>query len=237
MTTYDTIEFGGEEKSFVDWGISASSVHGQKQNQEEDTFTITLGMVSLVDESVNPTFPFEASIIVRVSRKLSNGIFSDGAIKFQGKRVGRPEKGDNQGQGVTYKFSGPWYDLKHTQYQQAFKGAGGVDWLVAETVLFSYAQGFKFGGAEFYYGNISAGDQIHLILQWLLDQYAAQGMDAPFQFVGHDLGSAVTVAANSSGGFFSWPITGTPTISLELFSVFMPTFITKPIFCANSKSI
>jgi len=236
----DTLTLNGVEKSFSDWGFG-SSVSGRKINQAADEFTATIINSTLAAEAATPTFPFESQIIVQSNRSGSSESYSDGTIKFQGKRVGQPMKGSAGGQGVTYKFQGPWYDLENTHYQQTYQGSTLV-YTLAETVLFSYAQSYQSSGQEIYYGLISVGDQIHFILQWLLDQYAIQNMAAPFQFSGHAIttqavtgvSASVDSSPTNNAGFFSWTAASNRTISPALFSLYLPTFITKPLTCADA---
>jgi hypothetical protein len=230
--TCDTLTLGGAEKSFVDWGFS-TAISGEKNNQAADTFNATLVTANIADEATAPTFPFEAQVIVRVNRALSAGVFSGGTIKFQGKRVGQPMKASSSGQGVTYKFEGAWYDLSNTHYQQAFQGVSG-QYAIGETILFCYAQMYNANGSSYSYGLISVGDQIQFILEWLLAQYAAQGMAAPFKFTGRNHALTPAVATNPYGGFYYWPAVGGTTISAALYSLYLPTFITKPIMCAEA---
>jgi hypothetical protein len=251
--TYDTLTYNGVEKSFVDWGFG-SSVNGRKVNQGADEFTATIVNKDLASEQTSPTFPFEAQVIVRTARISADGSsnsFSGGVIKFAGKRVGQPMKAGSNGQNVTYKFKSAWYDLENTHYQQAYKGGatgGSIQFVLPETVLFSYAQNYTLSGQELYYGNISAGDQIQAILEWLLIQHRLAGYAAPFQFSGsthytggtggwsHSDGTPVngTGVATASGVFYHWTLAGTPTISASLYSLWLPTLITKPLMCSDA---
>jgi hypothetical protein len=244
---YDTLTYNGVEKPFLDWGFGAGSVKDKLVDRAADEFSGTIVNASIGTEQTTPTFPFEAQIVVRVNRSVGssspNGslqgapvCFTGGTISFQGKRVGQPLKASSSGQGVSYKFKGAWYDLENTQYIQSFIGGNNVTYYIPETVLNSFVQYFNSGGIEKYWGNISCGDQIQAILQTLLDTYALQGLPAPFQFVGHDVGSTPTATFNLglNAVYYSWPMTGTPTISRSLFSLYFPTHITKPISCADS---
>ena len=239
--TYNTLQYNGVEKSFADWGIALDSVRGKKQTRAVDSLEFTLPMASISSESDSPTFSFEGQVIVRVNRVNSGGTFSGGTVKFVGKRLARPAKASGRGQGVKYKFEGPWYDLANTDYLQSFKGAGGFIYYLPETVFNTTSAGFPVGQIQ-----CSVGDQIQAILQWLLDQYAQQGLAAPFQYVGRALHSgALDMTYNStigtpggdygiSGHKYNYLIQSNPTIDLTLFSLFLPTQIKKPMKCATA---
>lgn len=223
--TYDTLEYNGTEKTLTDWGFSAESVRSLRRCQSADTFTATIINAMIADECTSPTFPFEAQIICRTNRVGSPGSFSGGLIKFQGKRVDQPLRAASHGQGVTYKFRGPWYDLENTHLQQTFKGAS-TTYLLAETVL-NTSTAVTSGQVL-----ISVGDQLQATLQWLLDQYAAQGMAAPFQYKGRTL-NAGAIDLNSTSGVYNYALDAATTISAALFTLFLPTYITKPLMCSD----
>jgi len=123
---------------------------------------------------------------------------------------------------------GPWYDLANTDFQQIFYGSGGIAYLLGELVM-NTSTAVASGQIL-----ISVGDQLQAILQWLLDQYAAQGMAAPFQYVGRAL-NAGAIDLNSTGGVYNFSVTGsTTTIDLSLFSLLLPSYIAKPMKCADA---
>lgn len=238
---FDTLTYGGVEKSFAAWGFGRNSVHGKKRVNAADTFTATLVNAVLATECDSPTFAFEGKIIVRVNRALSGGTFSGGTVKFVGKCISQPARASGRGQGVTYNFQGPWYDLMNTDLQQLFQG-NGQTYLLPETIL-NTSTAVTVGQIQ-----ISVGDQIQAALQWVLDQYAAQGMAAPFQYVGRALNAgAIDLNVNplltgTPGGDYSFigrkynyhlPTGGSLTIDVSLYSLFLPTFIEKPMKVAQ----
>jgi hypothetical protein len=233
-TVYDTLEYAGNELSFAGWSF-AFDVTDELGNQKADVFTATILGADLATETDSPTFPFEAPIIVRTNRASSDGSpnsFSDGMITFSGKRVGNPTKATGNYQGVTYKFHGPWYDLLNTHFQQDFYGESDdgdpVAYLLPELVLNS-STAVTAGQIL-----ISVGDQIQAILQWLLDQYAAQGFDAPYQYVGRAL-DAGAINLNSTDGTYDYLVDeSTTTIEYSLFGLFLPSYIAKPMMCADA---
>jgi hypothetical protein len=92
---------------------------------------------------------------------------------------------------------------------------------------------------------ISIGDQLQAILQWLLDQYAAQGMAAPFQYVGRDLNAgaidlnitgtaAVGANTDKAGNAYDFHVNSASTIDTALFAQFLPSYIAKPMMCAQA---
>ena len=227
--TYDTLTYSGNEKSFAAWGF-AFDVTDELFNQKEDVFTATLLGKNLATETNSPTFPFEAAIIVRTNRTSSTGAtnsFSGGSMTFSGKRVENPTRATGAYQGVTYKFKGPWYDLANTDFQQPFIGVSGVSYLLPELVM-NTSTAVSSGQIM-----ISVGDQIQAILQWLLDQYSAQSMSAPFQYVGRTLHSGA-IDLNSTGGVYNYSVSGSTTIDASLFSLFLPSYIAKPMKCADA---
>ena len=231
---YDTLEFDGNEQSFAGWMFSFDTTDELK-NQFEDIFTATILGADLATETDSPTFPFEAPIIVRTNRASSSGdanSFSGGTITFSGKRVGNPARATGNYEGVTYKFLGPWYDLSNTHFQQEFFGESSdgdnTVFLLPELVM-NTSTAVTAGQIL-----ISVGDQIQAILQWLLDQYTAQGMALPFQYVGRAL-NAGAIDLNSTDGTYNFAVTeDTTTIEFNLFALFLPSYIAKPMMCADA---
>ncbi|HEY2082654.1 MAG TPA: hypothetical protein VGI88_07690 [Verrucomicrobiae bacterium] len=237
---FDTLQYNGLERTFANWGFSLSSVQGTKYNLREDVFRATVAGANVSDD---PIFPFEAQVIVRTGRTSATGAdnsFSGGTTKFTGKRVGMEGSATGRGQGVAYEFLGPWYDLSNTHYLQTFKGVAVLPYAPGEVVLnTSTANNLNL---LFY---ISIGDQIQAILQWLLDQYAAQGMSAPFQYVGRDLNAgaidlsvtgnaAVGQNTNKAGNLYNLHVNAASTIDAALFAQFLPSYIAKPMMCSQA---
>ena len=229
-TLYDTLAYDGSEKSFAAWGFSYDTTD-ELGNQKADVFTATIVGADISAEGDSPTFPFEAPIIVRTNRTSSTGdtnSFSGGSITFSGKRVGNPAKCTGKYEGVTYKFEGPWYDLSNTHFQQLFLGADDLEYLLPELVLNS-STAVTSGQIL-----ISVGDQIQAILQWLLDQYAAQGFSAPYQYIGRALDAGV-INLNSTDDVYDYLVNeSTTTIDYSLFALFLPSYIAKPMTCADA---
>jgi hypothetical protein len=235
----DTLTYNGTEKSFRDWGFSLDSVRGEKVPNGMDTFQATVVNTTVSAEADAPTFPFEAQIVVWVNRTLTGSTWSGGTVKFIGKRTLQPLAASANGHGVTYQFEGPWYDLMNTDYLQLFLGANGISYYLPEVVL-NTSTAVTAGQIQ-----ISVGDQIQAILQWLLDQYAAQSMLPPFQYAGRTLNSGaidlnVGAGAGTPGGNYSftgrlytYQLATTPTIDPSLFSLFLPTLIQKPSKCGQ----
>jgi len=230
MAYFDTLTYNGSERSFAACGF-AFDVTDELWNQKADLFTATLLGVTLAGETDSPTFPFEAAIIVRTNRASTDGgtnSFSGGSLTFQGKRVGNPARATGTYQGVTYQFHGPWYDLANTDFQQLFYGANGVAYLLPELVMNTST---AVGSGQIM---ISVGDQIQAILQWLLDQYTAQGLSAPFQYTGRAL-HAGAIDLNSTAGVYNYSVNpATTTIDASLYSLFLPSYIAKPMKCADA---
>lgn len=235
---YDTLQFNGIERTFAAWGFSLDSVHSRRGNQKADTFTATIPGASVSDD---PVFPYEAVVIVRTNRASDTGAdnsFSGGIIKFQGKRTKNPLKASGKMRGVDYQFEGPWYDLGITQYLQTFKGFT-TNYNPGEVVLNTAAFPLiSTGGLRF----ISVGDQIQCILQFVLDSYAALGLDAPFKYVGRDLtGGAINLNVTGGtrlpadqntdgvGAIYVNSVNAGTTIDLSLFKLFLKSEIIRPM--------
>lgn len=238
---YDTLEVGGVEKSFHDWGIQLNSIRGKKRVKQADTFMATVANSDVVTQAGTPTFAFEASGIVRVNRALSGGVYSGGTVKFIGKRIEQTLKTDGAGHLTTYTFKGPWYDLENSDFLQVFLGVSGGYYL-PEVVLFTANQILSVGGTEYAWLPISAGDQIQIILQFVLDRYAEQGLSAPFQYKGRALnagavdltaGSTVVGTAGGDNNFYgqgyNYHLQTGMSIDRSLYSLFLPTLISKPM--------
>lgn len=258
---YDTLTYNGNEKSFADWGFEISSVRGEKGVGRADTFEATIVTNDIASESNSPTFPFEASVVVRVNRSSASGAansFSGGTIKFQGKCV-KPgiATAAAAGHKTKYVFHGPWYDLENSDYMQLFKGSSGTPYLLPETCMFTAYQSVTVSGTTYGAMAISVGDQIQGILQFLLDAYSQQGMAAPFQYKGRALnaGAVDYTFNNTITGTSGWdgnpahfdytfwgykynyqiPKDGSLTIDKSLFNLFLPSLPgQKPSKCSEA---
>src|SRR6185312_10361962 len=205
------------------WGFERHSVQCARHNLCEDVFRATVAGASVSDD---PVFPFEAPVIIRTGRASTMGAdnsFSGGTTKFSGKRVGLEAAANGLGQGVTFEFLGPWYDLANTHYLQTFQGTAVLPYAPGEVVLNTSTANSSHALCF-----ISIGDQLQAILQWLLDQFAAQGMSAPFQYVGRDLNSgqidlsvtgtaAIGVNTDKAGNAYSFHVNEASTIDTALF--------------------
>ena len=244
---YDTLTFLGVEKSFAGWNFALESVQDQLTNQGHDIFSAMIAGASIAAEADSPTFGFEQTAIVQINRTLTGSTWSGGTIVFTGKRVENPGQATGNRRGVTYKFHGPWYDLSNTHYLQTFMGQGAGTYLAAETIL-NTSTAVTTGQIQ-----ISLGDQIQAILQWCIDSYRAQGLAVPFQYVGRTLDTSVvaTGAINlnvgtgtgTPGGNYSFTgrqytfaLSTSPAITIDasLYQIFLPSYITKPLMCADA---
>ena len=248
--TYDTLTYNGIEKAFSDWGIK--NPEGNKINQQADTFTATLAEIAIASEATNPTFPFEAVVTIQSNRSftaggagggMANGVagtFSGGTIKFQGKAMQPKGKVDASGSAAVYTFKGPLYDLSQVHYQQTYRGGNNQVYIGAETVL-NTSTAVPTGQAF-----ISVGDQIQAIAQWLLDAYAQQNMAAPFQYIGRALNTTTiapgqtaivptgAIDLTSAAGTYNYHVKAGNTIATDLYTLFFPSYITKPLMCAEA---
>jgi len=237
MPTFDTLKYNGVERTFANWGFILDSCVSKRGNQKVDTFAATIGGA---DITADPTFPYWAAVEVRTGRVSAGGTdntFSGGTLRFQGKRIRSPMKANGAYSGVTYEFQGPWYDLDVSPYLQSFKGVSS-NFSPGEVILNTAAYPFiSTGGLRF----ISAGDQIQGILQFVLDGYAAQGLPAPFRYVGRNLHSGaidlnvsgigtgvVSENTDASGAPYNYPLNAGTTIDLSLFKLFLKSEIVRP---------
>jgi hypothetical protein len=238
--TFDTLDYNGTERSFAKWGFELRGAQCLHHNLREDIFRATIATASISDD---PIFPFEAQVIVRSGRASASGndnSFSGGMTKFSGKRVGMEAAASGRAQGVTYEFLGPWHDLANTHYLQTFKGVAVLPYAPGEIVLNTST-----ANNSHTLSFISIGDQLQAILQWLLDQYAAQGMAAPYQYIGRDLNTgaidlsvtgtaAVGVNTDKAGNAYDFHVNAATTIDSALFAQFLPSYIAKPMMCAQA---
>ena len=234
--TYDTITLNGVEKTFADWNLDQSNLHASFKNQAADTLQISITNRNIATEADAPTCAFESQAVIRVNRTGAGTTWTGGTIKFVGKRIQPPLKASGSGHRVSYTFQGPWYDLANSDYQQTFKGGDGVVYFSPEVVLFT-STAVATGSII-----ISVGDQLQAIAQWVLDQYAQQGMAAPFQYKGRamnagkiDLNSNSSVVGTAGGNYsfqrylFNYHLQAGQTIDASLYSLFLPTFIERPM--------
>lgn len=237
---FDTLEYNGTERTFANWGFARHGTQCVRSNMREDVFRTTVAGANPTDD---PVFPFEAQVIVRTGRESATGSdnsFSGGVIKFSGKRVGMEASATGRAQGMMYEFLGPWYDLANTHYLQTFRGAAVLPYAPGEVVLNTSTANAE-GALSF----ISIGDQIQAVLQWLLDQYSAQGMPAPFQYAGRDLNagkidlsfSGITTPGRNTdkaGNAYVYHVNAAATIDAALFAQFLPSYIAKPMMCSQA---
>lgn len=180
MATFITLEYGGTEKTLANWGFDLSTARCDFQTLAPSTFMLRCATADVEDD---PAIPFAGSVIIRRDRESSTGnddSFSGGTIEFQGKRTWLQHSGDGSGEGLVYTFSDPWWDLQNTAYLQPWRHSSSPPAMetqyASEGFLFTQYNASKVNKWE----KITAGGQITNILQFLLDQYSAQSMSAPF---------------------------------------------------------
>ena len=237
---FDTLEYNRTERSFAQWGFESHGTQCQRHNLREDLFRATIPAASISD---NPIFPFEAPVIVRTGRVSTTGndnSFSGGLTKFSGKRAGLEAAASGRAQGVTYEFLGPWHDLANTHYLQTFQGVAVLPYAPGEIVLNTST-----ANSSHSLSFISIGDQLQAILQWLLDQYASQGMAAPYQYIGRDLNAgaidlsvtgtaSLGINTDKAGNAYDFHVNAASTIDSALFAQFLPSYIAKPMMCSQA---
>ena len=240
--SFNTLQIvGGAERSFAAWGFARDAVKQTRRNKGDDVFSAFIPGSSVAD----PVFPFEAQVVVRTGRTSSSGAdnsFAGGVVKFSGKAMPPVAVATGAKRGATYQFIGPWYDLSNTHYEQLWKGGTPNPFAIGEIILNT---GVTPAGSLLY---ISIGDQIQAILQWLLDQYSAQGLAAPFQYAGRalnpathtvDLSTSGKAAApgqntDKAGNIYVQQLAANPTIDQALFAQFLVSYIAKPMMCSQA---
>ena len=179
--TYTTLEYNGSERALADWGIAEQGCTLTVASLEDDLFRCMISRALCTDD---PVFPFEGAVILRTARVSTTGAvnsFSGGLIEFSGKRLLHVVDGRPNFEGVYYNFAGPWYDVRECPYQQLSAWwLGPVDQIGNDLssdvlVMFKLVDGL--------YSRVGTKIQILDTLQHVLDQYALQGMAAPFQVV------------------------------------------------------
>ena len=177
--TYTTLTYNGAEKTLAAWGIAEDGCVLTLANLELDTLRVAVPAASCTDD---PIWPFEGAVVLRSARVSADGStnsFSGGVIEFAGKRLLHVVDGRPDFEGVFYNFAGPWYDIHNCPYQQLSTWWLGPadqtgDDLSSEVLLF----GKNVGGVLTW---VTTKQQILDTLQHVLDQYALQGLAAPFQ--------------------------------------------------------
>jgi hypothetical protein len=176
-----TLEYNGLEKSFADWGIDESGAVMVRANMAPDTFTVAIAGGPIEGDAI---FPFEAWVIIRSGRSWVAEAWTGGVIEFQGKRVQEAGEGRPDFEGVAYQFMGPWYDVTETAFQQTLYSFDPnnpevlIENLTSDVTLFMRITGP--GTRE----GRNNGQTVSDILQHVLEQYADQGLAAPFQIGG-----------------------------------------------------
>jgi hypothetical protein len=176
---FDTLTYNGIERTLAAWGFAREGATSTVWNQRLDVLSFVVPGRSPSDPTL---FPFEAAVIFQLQRDSANGAdnsFGGGTIEFTGKRVGEVVDLRPNYEGVKYEFQGPWYDLEHTTYQQPFGSwqSGALTFPFQSELLLYTELNITTGVLSF----ITNGEQVRDILQFLLDQYTAQGMTAPYQ--------------------------------------------------------
>lgn len=181
MSTSWTIETtAAGERSFESLGFDSDTAQGNFVNMRADVFSVAVpGMLITAD----PLFAFEEAVIIRSGRTYDEETetWSGGAIEFTGKRVEEVLDGRPDYEGVIYQFSGPWYDIDQTPYQQSIKVYTGdpdnlTTQLLTEVILFQ-----KLGAVQGTLVALTNGQQVQECLQHVLDEYSALSLEAPFQ--------------------------------------------------------
>ncbi len=214
---YDTMSFitltsGTTEKSLADWGFDLNHCELERHNAAQDTLSLRLPGAVITD---TPLFAFEDRVTLRVGRARGGSAgsytYSGGALKFQGKRLHAVLDLRPKAAAVSYQFAGPWYDLEHCMYQQTttvWGGSGPVSVFQPQVILFTRIDPVTGGLIP-----ATTADQITDALQFLLEQYSAQSMAAPFQ-----IGTIDTSTLDAGG---------------SVIQVNAPSLISKPLMCSD----
>jgi hypothetical protein len=117
-----TLEYGGAEKSFDDWGFSLVGSTLELFNMAPDV--LALVSPGACDRAVE--FAYDGAVVVRRDRVAgAGGTFSGGTIFFRGRAVDPERVGEGAQEGLVYRFVGPWADFEECVYQQTWRQFAG----------------------------------------------------------------------------------------------------------------
>lgn len=172
-----TLEYNGTRKSLGYWGIAMDSVQLTERNLAASVLTITRVGDAI---SAAAVFPYRGKVILRTGEAGDDTEgWSGGTVRFIGYRLRHLTRTSGAGMGVNYQFANAWHFLEQTPYVQFFvsrdnDGEVLFQKQVPELLLFQ----------ELNVSNelvdLTSGEQIDRILQFVLDAFAAQSMDQPF---------------------------------------------------------
>jgi hypothetical protein len=170
-----TLEYNTVEKDLAAWGFAFDSATLQLRNLATSVFSaVRLGDV-ITDAAV---FPYRGKVIIRSGRTGSGTTWASGQVDFIGYRMQHLVSSSGSAFGVRYSFADAWHFLETTPYQQFFQsrnvdGSALMLKAVPELMLFTWLNA---GVLSTY----NSGEQIAAVLQFVIDAFAAQGMDQPF---------------------------------------------------------
>jgi hypothetical protein len=172
-----TLEYGGQEKSLGDWGLSADDASLSYQHLAADVFTVGAPGRLVSDAAL---FPYEAWVTVRQGRSWVAGAWTGGSIVFKGVRGQEVVDGRPTFEGCFYQFLGPAYYLESSPFQQTvYTYTGDPDnptaSLTSDVLLFQKVTAPGTGIS------LHTGLQITEIAQYVLDECTAAGVGAPYQ--------------------------------------------------------
>jgi hypothetical protein len=142
-----TLTHGGITKGLDEWGLG-SDLQMTRVNQGADTVT-----VSAPGANMDSAAPFTFGDAMTITK--------DGVKWFQGKLRSVHRSGNGEGEGLTYEFAGPWWDLERLVFQQTWKiynGSALADQYTSELFL-----GQKIDGDK-----QTNGAQVVEILDWAI---------------------------------------------------------------------
>jgi len=182
-----TLEFNDEEKSLAAWGITLNSAICERSNSKPDTYSFAIPVSSIAGDA---PIAFMDRIIIRRGRTADGEEFTGGYVAFIGyvRDVQRARNG--AAERLQFTCANAWWWLEETQFQQPaaawVTSAVGFQFQTSVILFTKISEGHDVDPSEpetqlpGYILPITNGKQIQEVLEFALEQYAAQGLDAPF---------------------------------------------------------
>lgn len=162
-----TLTYAGQTKTLAEWGFASESLRHVRRNLDVGTYEGFIPMPSIGSPAL---FAFEQPVAVRRGNLPA----------FVGKVTAIRPTHDGRRAGHHYTFSNAWYDLEHTQYKQLVASHPNGP----QTLQFPRVSGlmlFREVTTTGLIQSLTTGQQIERILQFVLDENAAQGLPLLYQ--------------------------------------------------------
>lgn len=184
-----TITYSGTEKTLADWGLTQAV--RSLASQDDDTLSFVADGAP-VDGA--PLFPIKSTLILKRNRTQdSGGVWSGGAIWFQGLVTQIPRRGDPSAESNSYKVSGPWWYLRTRVFEKVFHVFSAwtvpndpttLPILISKTFSHCFLmvdQTVAQPDPTLGYGKLNTGQQLIEALNWALKPFTDASAAPPFQ--------------------------------------------------------